>query len=465
MLVPLLALPVARPAREPPPAARADGFAASRAVVLLARHVARRARLAARGRARGGARCSRSRPAPWLFEYLGDQPYGLSLALALAGARASPEAVGRRTGRGARRAARRRGSSSSSSAHWVNAAAGLVLLPLAARPRGRGPARGRGRGAEVARAPRASRRRCSPRGSRAGQLFLRLYPRAHRQAACGSRSGRSPLERLPERVGDALRERVARRRGAGGSRSRRSRRAGVRAPLARGRCGPHLAGALAPRRRAPRRRARVRALRGLAPLGRGERVPLALPRPVGGARPPRGGLAPRRAARAPAAARAPGRRALALALVPRGGARGLRRAVARARARGPRRGRRGAHRGRARGRLRLVAGDYWTVWPAVWHAALVATRARARPARVRPRAPREPDRAASGRGAPREALRILPPRRRGGARGALAPRLPALAGRGAGAARDGGRARPARPRRRSYRRNDASSIALSVVSS
>jgi len=65
---------------------------------------------------------------PWLFEYLGDQPYGLSAALGLLGllAVASPGRDGRR---GAGRIVL--GLVLVLAAHWVNAAAGLFLGPLA----------------------------------------------------------------------------------------------------------------------------------------------------------------------------------------------------------------------------------------------------------------------------------------------------------------------------------------------
>jgi hypothetical protein len=67
-------------------------------------------------------------PAPWRFEYLGDQPYGLSALLGLAGL-----LVASGTGRDGRRGPLRLGAGLLLvlAAHWVNAAAGLFLVPLA----------------------------------------------------------------------------------------------------------------------------------------------------------------------------------------------------------------------------------------------------------------------------------------------------------------------------------------------
>jgi hypothetical protein len=67
-------------------------------------------------------------PARWSFDFLGSQPYGLALALALAGL-ALAEPGGRWGGRPLRWGL---GLLVVVAAHWVNAAAGLVLLPLAA---------------------------------------------------------------------------------------------------------------------------------------------------------------------------------------------------------------------------------------------------------------------------------------------------------------------------------------------
>ena len=92
-------------------------------------------------------------PAPWLFEYLGDQPYGTSLALVLAGLiAAEPRPAAHRGG-----PAGRRGRSCRLLGHWVNAAAGLFLAPVAVARAAGGPARG---GALV-RDPEAARRSIS----------------------------------------------------------------------------------------------------------------------------------------------------------------------------------------------------------------------------------------------------------------------------------------------------------------
>src|SRR5512142_2694983 len=84
MLVPLLALPVRDPFWNLLVQRGLLVLAGLGAVVLLARHV-----LAGRDWPLAGALAAGglllAAPAPWLFEYLGDQPYGLSVALALAG--------------------------------------------------------------------------------------------------------------------------------------------------------------------------------------------------------------------------------------------------------------------------------------------------------------------------------------------------------------------------------------------
>ena len=102
MLVPLLALPVRDPLGNLLAAARScSGSAGLAAVVLLARHV-----LAGRDWPLAGALAAAgllaAAPAPWLFEYLFDQPYGLSLALAAGWPRR------RRAGGDARRSRQRR---------------------------------------------------------------------------------------------------------------------------------------------------------------------------------------------------------------------------------------------------------------------------------------------------------------------------------------------------------------------
>lgn len=143
MLVPLLA----RPLRDPLWNLLAQRFllvaAGLAAIPLLARHV-----LAGRDWPLAGALATAlllAAPEAWRFEYLGDQPYGLSLSLALAGlAFAEPlhaaVAASREGGPLARalRAAMahpRRlaaGFALVVLAHWVNAATGIVLLALAA---------------------------------------------------------------------------------------------------------------------------------------------------------------------------------------------------------------------------------------------------------------------------------------------------------------------------------------------
>jgi hypothetical protein len=127
MLVPLLALPV----RDPLWNLLLQRFllvlSGLVAAALLARHV-----LAGRDWPMAGALSAGflllAAPAPWAFEYLADQPYGLSLGLALTGlALAEPDERGRHA---AGQVAA--GAVLVLLAHWVNAAAGLLLLPLAA---------------------------------------------------------------------------------------------------------------------------------------------------------------------------------------------------------------------------------------------------------------------------------------------------------------------------------------------
>ena len=200
MLVPLLALPVRDPLGNLLAQRVLTAFAGLAAVVLLARHV-----LAGRDWPLAGALAAGAllvlAPAPWLFEYLACQPFAVSLALAVAGLVM------------AERPARKYGSDARTGpavvswsrivaalflvvlAHWVNAAIGIVLLGLA-----------------VARAS-ADLLEASPRqevrdrlvrealllavGLGAGQLFLRLYP-----LLTGNRlrlaMGTLPAERLPE---------------------------------------------------------------------------------------------------------------------------------------------------------------------------------------------------------------------------------------------------------------------------
>jgi hypothetical protein len=127
MLVPLLALPVRDPLWNLLAQRLALTLAGLGAVVLLARHV-----LAGRDWPLAGALAAAgllaAAPAPWLFEYLFSQPYGLSLALAAGGlALAEPGADGRRPW--PRIAG---GALLVLLAHWVNAATGILLGALAA---------------------------------------------------------------------------------------------------------------------------------------------------------------------------------------------------------------------------------------------------------------------------------------------------------------------------------------------
>jgi hypothetical protein len=142
MLVPFLALPVRDPFLNLLLQRGLLVFAGLAAVVLLARHT-----LAGRDWPLAGALAAGLllllAPDAWAFEYLGDQPYGLSLALALAGlawAEPPPTALeGRvRQGLDAERVRGRRASRVATGlllvlvAHWVNAAIGIVGLAIAA---------------------------------------------------------------------------------------------------------------------------------------------------------------------------------------------------------------------------------------------------------------------------------------------------------------------------------------------
>jgi hypothetical protein len=126
MLVPLLAAPI----RDPLWNLLVQRFllttAGLGAVVLLARHV-----LAGRDWPLAGALAVAgllvAAPSTWLFEYCFDQPYGLSLALAAAGLAAAEPGDDRR--RAWPRVAA--GALLLVLAHWVNATAGLLLAALA----------------------------------------------------------------------------------------------------------------------------------------------------------------------------------------------------------------------------------------------------------------------------------------------------------------------------------------------
>jgi hypothetical protein len=127
MLVPLLALPVRDPLWNLLLQRGLMIFAGLAAVVLLARHL-----LAERDWRLVGAVAAvtlvLAAPEPWRFEYLGDQPYGLSMALALAGLAFAEPAAG-----GGRRSRWRLvvGLLLVLLAHWVNPATGVLLGLLA----------------------------------------------------------------------------------------------------------------------------------------------------------------------------------------------------------------------------------------------------------------------------------------------------------------------------------------------
>src|SRR5512133_2775876 len=185
MLVPLLALPIRDPLWNLLVQRFLLALAGLGAVVLLARHV-----LAGRDWPLAGALAVAgllaAAPASWLFEYLFDQPYGLALALAGAGlAVAEPSSPSRRSralrGEDAPPPGGRRrwprvawGALLVVAAHWVNAATGILLCALAV-------ARAAGDRLEGAD-PAAVRSRVVwdagllALGLAAGQLFLRLYP-------------------------------------------------------------------------------------------------------------------------------------------------------------------------------------------------------------------------------------------------------------------------------------------------
>jgi hypothetical protein len=168
MLVPLLALPVRDPFWNLLLQRFLLAAAGLGAIVLLARHV-----LAGRDWPLAGALAAGAllvaTPAPWLFEYLFDQPYGLSLALAAAGLALAEPLPDRRRHAG-RLAA---GGLLVVAAHWVNAATGVLLLPLAvARAAGD---RVEGEGDRV-RARLGRDAALLAVGLAAGQGLLRLHP-------------------------------------------------------------------------------------------------------------------------------------------------------------------------------------------------------------------------------------------------------------------------------------------------
>ena len=133
MLVPLLAAPVTHPLWNLLLQRFLTGAAALGAVMLLDRHVLARPEWRAEG-ALAAALLVLLAPPVWSFEYLWSQPYGLSLGVALLGlAFAEPAPGSFHPARGLPRAVRLAiGLALVLVAHWVNGAAGLLLLPLAA---------------------------------------------------------------------------------------------------------------------------------------------------------------------------------------------------------------------------------------------------------------------------------------------------------------------------------------------
>jgi hypothetical protein len=364
MLVPLLALPVRDPLWNLLLQRGLMILAGLAAVVLLCRHL-----LAERDWPLTGAAAAATllvlAPEPWRFEYLGNQPYGLSLALTLAGlAFAEPMASGARRSR-CRLAV---GLLLVLLAHWVNPATGvlvgLLALARALEDRFTEPAEARG----------AIRDRflvdagLLAIGLASGQLSIVLYPVLTGQPLRLA-VGFLPPGRWPS----AWSEMVARAWGeAGGwgpallagvalgaaltvlpsSRSFR-RDALVRAATLLGAAAAYAAfvGALAwvaENHHHPRYLAPAAVLLHLAVIS-------LLAEPLA------------RAARASRPAFAAALLALPLAALAVGGAPSLARVRADL----------DAVAGRLTedvlaARCQLVAGDYWSVWPAVWHASLVA---------------------------------------------------------------------------------------------
>lgn len=334
-------------------------------------------------------------PPRWGFDFLGSQPYGLSLAVSLAGlAFAEPG------GRGGPRSLRwALGGALVVAGHWVNAAAGLVLLPLAAAR----AAVDRLEGADAA----SVRRRLGVDvgllvlGLAAGQAILRSSPPA------GPNQGWSYSQALPVRdwghaVGELARS-VA--WGAGSW------------PLWLLLCAAVGIALLSlPTLRAHRRAALLRA-GALVAAALAYATVISLLRWVGeNAWHPRyfapsavllqvaaAGLLAEPLARVPSLARPAGWVALALlpaAAVAAWGApslQGVREDLDRVAGR--------RTQAFLEARCDLVAGDYWTVWPSVWHAN-AALAARGEPRRIwglshrcRPTAPQ-------WQALPRDALRI-----------------------------------------------------------
>ena len=363
MLVPLLALPVRDPLWNLLLQRGLTILAGLAAVVLLARHL-----LAGRDWPLAGVAAAATllllAPEAWRFEYLGDQPYGLALALALAGlAFAEPAPGGGRRSRW-RLAA---GLGLVLLAHWVNPATGVLLGLLALA-----------RALEDWFTPEQDRREVRERllvdaallavGLTAGQLSIALYPRLTGQPLLLT-VGFLPPASWPGAWAAMVTRAWAEAAGWGGwllagaalavallllPSSRGFRRdALVRAATLAAAAAAYAAfvGALAwvaENQHHPRYLAPAAVLLHLA-------VVSLLAEPLA------------RAARVARPALAASLVALPLAALAVGGAPSL----ARVRADLHLVAGRYTHDVLA-ARCNLVAGDYWSVWPAVWHAALVA---------------------------------------------------------------------------------------------
>lgn len=357
MLVPLLALPIRDPLWNLLLERGLLILAGLSVPVLVARHV-----LAGRDWVLAGLLSAAGLlafwPARWSFDFLGSQPYALSLAVALAGL-AVGEPGGRWGGRWVRWGL---GLGMLVAAHWVNAAAGLALLPLAAARAGVDWMEGEDR--RRVRARLAVDAGLLLGGLAAGQLFLKLKPQT------GVYAGWSYSQLLPPaewgRAVASFARAIAWSSGRWPAVVALCALAGVALLLTRP-LRPHLRGALL--------RAGALALAAVAYA-----AAIALLRWVGeNAWHPRYfapaavllqvaavGLLAEALARLPAAARPAGVAALLLvplAAVASWGAPsldGVRRDLARVA---------GARTGAIlAARCDLIAGDYWTVWPSTWHA-------------------------------------------------------------------------------------------------
>jgi hypothetical protein len=364
MLLPLLALPLRDPLWNLLLQRFLMVLAGLAALVLLARHL-----LAERDWPLTGAAAAATllllAPEPWRFEYLGDQPYGLSLALALGGLALAEPAAG-----GARRSRWRlvAGLALVLLAHWVNPATG-VLLGLLALARAledwlNGPADGR----EAVRERLLVDAGLLAVGLAAGQASILLYPLVTGQPLLLT-VGFLPLGTWPAAWGAMVARAWEEGSGWGwwllggaalsaallllpSSRAWR-RDALLRAGTLLGAAAAYAAfvGALrwvAENQHHPRYLAPAALLVHLAVIS-------LLAEPLA------------RAARAARPALLAALVALPLAALAVGGAPSLERVRADL----------DAVAGRytddvLAARCQLVAGDYWSVWPAVWHAALVA---------------------------------------------------------------------------------------------